>query len=282
MSPHPKTRMRFMSRLSAVAVLSFGLVAVAGIAPSVASPGATPNGSAGGAYVALGDSFTAGQGASPSLTDSCLRSATESYPAFVASTSSYRTAVNMACSGATTADVLGQIASIDPKVAEKASLVTITVGGIDAGVGSIVAACSADSQSAGCAQAFAVALQGLPAVGQSLAGTYAAVATAFPKARIYVLTYPRLFDPSYPDPVTAATLNNATDALNGVITAAVGGVANPRVALVDVTDEFAAHGIGSAVPFISSTLPVEAFHPNAAGNAAYALALREAGAFRGR
>jgi lysophospholipase L1-like esterase len=282
MSPHPQTRTRFLSRLSAVALLSFGLAAVAGVAPSSASPGATPNGSAGGAYVALGDSFTAGQGASPSLDDPCLRSAAESYPAIVASTSSYRTALNVACSAATMTDVLGQVASIDPRVAEKASLVTITVGGIDAGVGSIVAACSADPQSAGCAQAFALALQGLPAVGQNLAGTYAAVAAAFPKARIYVLTYPRLFDPSYPDPVTAATLNSATDALNGAITAAVAGAGTSRVALVDVTDAFAAHGIGSADPYISTSSAVEIYHPNAAGNAAYALALREAGAVRGR
>lgn len=274
--------MRFMSRLTAVSTLVLGLVVAGGIAPSMASPGATPNGSAGGAYVALGDSFTAGQGASPSLADPCLRSATESYPAIVAATSSYRSAINAACSAASTAHIAGQIAQVDPKVAAKASLVTITVGGIDAGVGSIVATCSPDPQSAACAQAFGVALQNLPSVGQSLVGTYTAVAAAFPKARIYVLTYPRLFDPAFPVPGVASAVNFATDRLNETIAAAVAATPNSRVALVDVTDEFAAHGIGSAVPYIAYGPPVESFHPNAAGNVAYALALREAGAVRGR
>lgn len=272
-----------MSRLSAVSIISLGLVVAAGIAPTSAAPGASHGKSVGGSYVALGDSFTAGQGASPSLDDPCLRSATESYPAILASASSYRDrTVNAACSAASTTLVPGQIASLGTGVAANASLVTITVGGIDAGVAAIVAACGQDSQSLACQAAFGTALQNLPNVTQSLVGTYTAVAAAFPKAQIYVLTYPRLFDPMFPDPVTAATVNGATDALNGAIGQAVSLTGNPRVSLINVTERFAAHGIGSSDPWIAYGSPVESFHPNAAGNAAYAAAVREVATIRGR
>ena len=272
-----------MSRLSAVSIITLGLVVAAGIAPTSAAPGASLGKSVGGSYVALGDSFTAGQGASPSLDDPCLRSATESYPAILASASSYRDrTVNAACSAATLASIPGQIASLGAGVAANASLVTITVGGIDAGAAAIVAACSADSQSAACAEAFGIAVNGLPAVGASLAGTYTAVAAAFPKARIYVLTYPLLFDSAYPDPVAVTLVNGATDALNQTIAGAVLATGNSRVALIDVTERFAAHGIGSVDPWIAFGPPVESFHPNAAGNAAYAAAVREVATIRGR
>lgn len=272
-----------MPRLSAVSILTLGLVVAAGIAPTSAAPGASLGKSVGGSYVALGDSFTAGQGASPSLDDPCLRSATESYPAILASASSYRDrTVNAACSAATLASIPGQIASLGAGVAANASLVTITVGGIDAGAAEIVAACGAGAQSAACIEAFNSAVANLPNVGASLVGTYSAVAAAFPKAQIYVLTYPRLFDPMYPDPVTAATVNTATDALNGAIVQAVALTNNPRVSLINVTERFAAHGIGSSDPWIAFGTPVESFHPNAAGNAAYAAAVREVATIRGR
>lgn len=275
--------MRFMSRLSAVSVLTLGLVVAAGIAPTSAAPGASLGKSVGGSYVALGDSFTAGQGASPSLDDPCLRSATESYPAILGGSSSYRDrTVNAACSAASMASIPGQIASVGAGVAANASLVTITVGGIDAGAAAIVAACGAGAQSLECQAAFDAAVANLSNVTVGLVGTYTAAAAAFPKAEIYVLTYPRLFDPMYPDPVTAATVNGATDALNGAIGQAVALTGNPRVSLVDVTERFAAHGIGSAEPWIAFRPPVESFHPNAAGNAAYAAAVREVATIRGR
>ncbi|GAA1687150.1 hypothetical protein GCM10009792_03730 [Microcella alkalica] len=77
----------------------------------------------------------------------------------------------MACSAASTASIPGQIAAVGDRVAANASLVTITVGGIDAAAAAIVAACSADSQSLACAQAFGAAIANLPTVTQSLVGT---------------------------------------------------------------------------------------------------------------
>ena len=274
-----------MSRLGAVSLLSLSLVAIAA-SPVAASTGATPNGSAGGSYVAIGDSFTSGQGAAPWLPGPCLRSVSDSYPAIAANSSSYREALNFACSGADTTAILGQLAQIDDRTKLKASLVTITVGGIDAGSNKVFAACAPDPASALCEIAVSTAAAQLPAVGAKLVGTYRTIAAAFPKARIVVLTYPRLFDPSFPSPL-APTVNAATAALNGVIAGAVAAADNPRVSLTDVTDEFAAHGIGSAQSWISfdPTNPADpaAFHPNALGNTAgYTEALRADRDIRGR
>jgi len=273
-----------MSRLGAVSLLSLGLVVAASVAPATASPGATPKGSAGGSYVAIGDSFTAGQGAAPYLPGLCLQSQFASYPAITAGSSSYREALNFACSGADTTATIAQLAAIDPRTKLKASLVTITVGGIDAGSNQVLQACAPDPASALCAFAVGAASANLPNVGLALVSTYSTVAAAFPKARIVVLNYPRLFDPNFGQ--LASTMNAATDGLNAAIAGAVTATDNPRVSLTDVTQEFEGHGIGSIDgSYISFNGPFDpaSFHPNALGNTAgYSAALRTDGAVRGR
>ena len=294
MTQPQRTRIRSLSRLGAVSLLSLGLIVAASVASATASPGATPNGSAGGSYVAIGDSFTSGQGAGPWLTEGgasglpgpCLRSVSGSYPTITANSSSYREALNFACSGADTKAVLAQIGAIDGRIKLKASLVTLTVGGIDAGSNQVLAACAPDPTSERCSYTVSAATANLGAVGMKLVGTYAAAAKAFPKARIVVLNYPRLFDPRLPSAL-APILNTATDALNRVIAGAVTATNNPRVSLTDITDEFAGHGIGSAESYISydpyhPSDPAN-FHPNVLGNTAgYTAALRTDGAVRGR
>ena len=286
MTQPQRTRIRSLSRLGAVSLLSLGLIVAASVAPATASPGATPNGSAGGSYVAIGDSFTSGQGAAPYLPGPCLQSVSGSYPTITASSSSYGEALNFACSGATTSDVRAQIKAIDGRIRLKASLVTLTVGGIDAGSNRVLAACAFDPISVLCAGTVNAATANLGTVGQNLVATYRVVAAAFPKAHIVVLNYPKLFDPSLPGAL-APILNGATDALNQVIAGAVAATDNPRVSLTDVTDEFAGHGIGSTesyISFNSNNLSDPAnFHPNVLGNTAgYAAALRTDGAVRGR
>ena len=291
MTQPQRTRIRSLSRLGAVSLLSLGLIVAASVAPATASPGATPTGSAGGSYVAIGDSFTSGQGAGPWLPELwlpalCFRSMSGSYPTITANSSSYRKALNFACSGADTTAVLAQVGKIDGRIELKASLVTLTVGGIDAGSNQVLAACAPNPTSVLCAGTVSAATANLGTVGVKLVGTYAAVAKAFPKARIVVLNYPRLFDPSLPGAL-APTLNGATDALNAVIASAVAATNNPRVSLTDVTNEFAGHGIGSAESYISydpyhPSDPAN-FHPNVLGNTAgYTAALRTDGAVRGR
>ena len=272
-----------MSRLGAVSLLSLVLVVAASVTPATASPGATPNGSAGGSYVALGDSFTSGQGAAPYLDVDCFQSISGSYPTITANSSSYREALNFACSGENTHQMLERVADIDDRVKLKATLVTLTVGGIDAGSNVVLAACLLSTDA--CASAFSDARERLPAVFLQLHATYTAVAAEFPKARIVVLNYPMLLAPNYPSAEVAGTVNGATGALNGVIAQAVALTENPRVSLTDVTQEFTEHGIGSAVPYISFNgfSDAASFHPNVLGNTAgYAAALRTDGVLRGR
>jgi lysophospholipase L1-like esterase len=235
------------------------------------------------AYVALGDSYAAGQGAEPYL-DSCLRSAS-SYPALADVSKSVRLVTNAACSGAGGQDV---IATQLKRLSKDTDVVTLTVGGNNLDLVTLVAACSAgDPIACGTALATreALLLQALndpvssPLVAD-LTATIQAIRAAAPNAAVYVTGYPLLIDPSFPDPALATAVNYLTGLLNAVIE----GVAIANGATyVDVTPYFAGHGIGSSDPWINfdqaALFDPENFHPTAAGYLAYYTALADAGAF---
>ena len=115
-------------------------------------------------------------------------------------------------------------------------------------------------------------------LGQRLAKTYAAVVADSPKATVVVTGYPYLFEtpaPTDPNASTIMAINNATTALNQTIQAATAAAAGAGadIVYVDVTAAFAGHGIGSLDPYLNAAGP-DAFHPNAAGYAAYAAAIK--------
>jgi lysophospholipase L1-like esterase len=296
-------RMRFLSRLGALSLVSVGLVVGVAAAPAAALSGAAHSATAlsattssvtaspafsarptlafnsAGGYVALGDSFTAGQGAPPYLPGPCLRSRFAGYPAIAAALSPFRLTANNACSGARVADVPAQLAGVSPST----KLVTLTIGGIDAGSTLVLQACAADPAAPVCLQAINASAAQLAVLGPQLAGLYQGIATTLPQARIAVMNYPRLFNPGAA-PV-GDVINASTDALNAVIQAAVAATANPRIALVDVTQEFTGHGIGARIPYIgynpADPLAPVNFHPNALGNLlGYARALANDGILR--
>ncbi|MFF2370319.1 SGNH/GDSL hydrolase family protein [Agromyces sp. NPDC058110] len=273
-----------MSRLGALALISTALVAGLAAAPAAALPTDVSAGSASSAqagwlpaprgYVALGDSFTAGQGAPPYRSDDCKQSRYASYPTIAAAFSLYRLTANRACSGATVADTAAQLVGVSADT----RLVTLTVGGIDAGSNELLAACALnpDPTVDPCKSALASSAAKLAALGPQLVGLYSAIAVAVPNAKVVVLNYPRLFNPGVAP--LGDLVNQSSDALNAVIAGAVAATANPRVTLVDVTQEFAGHGIGSKLPFIAfdpaNLLAAANFHPNALGNGlGYARAL---------
>ena len=111
-----------------------------------------------------------------------------------------------------------------------------------------------------------------PAFVTSLAQTYAYIAGTLPDARVAVLNYPMLFQPGV-SPL-GDLVNQGTGALNAAIEAAVANTPEPtgvdRIRYIDATQEFAGHGIGSAVPYIAfnpaNLLAPSNFHPNALGN----------------
>lgn len=228
--------------------------------------------------MALGDSFTAGQGAPPYSDEVCKRSKYKSYPIIASVFSPYRLTANKACSGASIADVAGQLVGVSPST----TLVTITVGGIDAGSNDVLEACT-DPASVPCEEAVTASTEKIASLGPSLVATYATIAATLPNARIAVLGYARLFQPGVA-PV-GELVNTGTDALNAVIQGSVAATGNTRIRFVDVSQEFAGHGIGSAYPFISfdqaNLLAPTNFHPNALGNAlGYARALANDGMLR--
>jgi lysophospholipase L1-like esterase len=228
-------------------------------------------------YVALGDSFTSGQGAPPYDHGACLHSRYGSFPTFAALLSRYRLTANLACSGADIAAVGAQVALVPANTA----VITVTVGGIDAGSDRVLAACAPDPTSAACISAVVTAQAALPTLAPKLVALYHAIAAKAPHARVIVLGYPRLFNPGVDAPLGDA-VNVASDALDAVIHGAVVAAADQRVSYVDVNPQFANHGIGARVPYINlttSTLLAQAnFHPNYLGNLlAYPAALRPYG-----
>ena len=241
-------------------------------------------------YVALGDSYAAGQGAPPYEDPVCLQSP-QSYPELLDDAAGIALTVDVSCSGATTTNVLTRQLPAVVKTVRKTSgigLVTLTVGANDLGAGAVAAYCSVSFVSPECQAALNKAIALLtpqsPRIPSKMAlrlgATFAGVALVAPKARILVTGYPYLFEtppPSDPNYAAIAQLNGATAALNATISSVAGQLARARVNIryVDVTAAFAGHSVGSPVPWLNVAGP-DAFHPNAAGYQAYARTLTAA------
>ena len=138
-------------------------------------------------YVALGDSYSSGTGTnSYTLSSSCKRSV-YAYPYIVASQRANTQLTFAACSGAKTTDVLNsQIASVTSDTA----IVTITIGGNDAGFSSVVTSCV----TMGCGSAITNARNFINnTLPGQLSNLYSQIRSRAPSARVVVLGYPRLF-----------------------------------------------------------------------------------------
>src|SRR6266540_3931438 len=172
-----------------------------------------------------------------------------------------------ACSGATTADVLNNQLGV---LSAATTLVTITIGGNDAGFVSVVTTCLLGTDGA-CAfavnNAKSFATGTLPA---RLDRTYAAIRSRAPHATVIVLGYPHLFEQTAScglfglNLTKRRTLNSAADTLAGVLAARA---AAARDTFVDVRGSFAGHGICGSQPWINSTTwPVtDSYHPTSNG-----------------
>lgn len=222
-------------------------------------------------YAALGDSYSSGVGASSyDLDVSCQRSS-RSYPPLWSAEHHPTSFEFTACSGAKTADVLlTQISALRPET----DLVTITIGGNDAGFGPVMGTCTVATSDSTCNAAVDAAEAFERFVLPSrLIRTYTAIRRAAPHARVIVLGYPRLFDlaPSCTDPHAPnlsrrRKLNHGADVLNDVIYQAVSRQSG--FSFADVRDRFIGHGVCSADPWINGpSVPTSLgpYHPNQAG-----------------
>ncbi len=222
-------------------------------------------------YVALGDSYSSGVGTGvyDAASGACARSPLSYAPLWAAEhhLASFGFA---ACSGARTADVLAnQIPALQPST----DLVTITIGGNDAGFGPVLQTCTVARSDRTCfaavdaAEAFERSV-----LRDRLTRTYAAIRRTAPHAQVIVLGYPRLFDlaPSCADPrvpnlARRQKLNEGADVLNDVIRSVSQQF---EFSFSDVRGRFAGHGVCSADPWIngpSVSTSVGPYHPSQTG-----------------
>lgn len=218
-------------------------------------------------FVALGDSYTAGQGTKDAV-PGCYRSELTSYPARVNEQKGLNLRHNAACSGSSTADIIGQLHAPDQPTDPDPTLglVTLTVGGIDAGSDEIALACADGKVEGYCKDLLTITVEEEDALRGKLADAYSAISWKYPNATVAAMGYPRMFGGFYLTQAFPVALNAAIDRLNDIIS-------NQAVAsnakFVDVREEFKGHEIGSARPWInfnSQDLGDSAnFHPNETG-----------------
>jgi len=270
------------------------LIACAALAPALA--GATaPRVS----YVALGDSYSAGEGNSPFDGDCHRATGSDSaYPRMLPGLVDYVSAPSFhACTGAVTADVWqrrqpnrnGQRVQTT-YVTHSTRLVTLTIGGNDLHFSSIVAQCLLPTDCTKSHLADEVRAD-LTTIGPKLVNTYERVRERMdPGGSLIVAGYPHLFA-SGPDSdckpfisVREATwIDSLVDSGNTRIAAAVQaarGVAG-NVSYVNVTGGFAGHELCTKDQWLHSlfadfdegpTLVKGSYHPTPAGQRAYAKA----------
>jgi lysophospholipase L1-like esterase len=266
-------RRRRAAFAAGLATLALALGTAAG--PATAAPAL--------AYVALGDSYAAGQGAGSYLDSACLRSV-YSYPADAMEKKAVRLAINAACQGSTTEVVVAtQLERLNKSIA----VVTITAGGNNLDTTGLLAVCTSPDQAA-CLQglqtrsiALAEAVTGSGPLFQGLVTMISAVKAKAPDARVYVTGYPLLFHSPEPGSLQE-NVNGLTLGLNAVIAAAAGADGPGGAQYVDVSGAFMGHGIGSSDPWINYNPFApgpDDFHPNTAGYRAYYAALTAAGAY---
>jgi len=223
-------------------------------------------------YVALGDSYSSGLGAGSyiSSSGSCDRS-TNAYPEQWAGANAPASFVSVACAGATTSDVInGQVSALSAGT----TLVSITIGGNDAGFSSVMETCVLRSTSS-CVSAVAAARNfattQLPA---RLASTLHAIRQHAPNAKIVLLGYPDLYDLSKSSTCIGLStqdrtaLDAAADTLDSVLSTAVTTAADQDIVFADVRGQFAGHEIcdsGSWLHSVDILAISSSYHPTASG-----------------
>ncbi|TRV75390.1 SGNH/GDSL hydrolase family protein [Streptomyces sp. 130] len=229
---------------------------------------ATANAASSVDYVALGDSYSSGVGSGSYISSSgdCKRS-TLAYPSLWASAHSPASFSFTACSGARTGDVIaGQLGPLNSST----DLVSISIGGNDAGFSDVMTTCVLQSETT-CLNRIATARSYVDTtLPGKLDSVYDAIEAKAPAAHVVVLGYPRFYKiggsciVGLSDKVRSA-INGAADYLNA---ATAKRAADHGFSFGDVTSTFAGHEICSGSAWLHSLnwLNIgESYHPFAAG-----------------
>jgi lysophospholipase L1-like esterase len=254
--------MKSIASLLSAAALGAAMLVSPGIAYAAA-----PN------YVALGDSYASGVGTRSYIASSgsCQRS-TKAYP-YVDATRIGANLTFVACSGARVADVTANQLS---SVTGSANLVSVQVGGNDAGFSSVITECAKPSWLGDCTGAInnaqSIINNTLPG---RLNGLYGTIKSNAPSARVVVVGYPRLFNGTdcnagtFFSPTEMTRLNQTADLLNSKVAASASAAG---FTFVNPTPAFIGHAVCGSPEWINGlSNPVsESYHPNVTGQASYA------------
>ncbi|MFE9727105.1 SGNH/GDSL hydrolase family protein [Streptomyces sp. NPDC005794] len=219
-------------------------------------------------YVALGDSYSSGVGAGSydSASGDCKRS-TRAYPVLWKAANSPASFAFTACSGARTGDVTaGQLGPLNSAT----DLVSISIGGNDAGFADVMTTCVLQSE-ATCLSRIATARAYVDStLPGKLDSVYGAISAKAPAAHVVVLGYPRFYKLSGScvaglSEKERSAINGAADYLNA---ATAKRAADHGFTFGDVASTFTGHEICSGSAWLHSVnwLNIgESYHPTAAG-----------------
>lgn len=217
-------------------------------------------------YVALGDSYSSGVGTRTFFEEGCKRSLF-AYPELIAQQRPNTSLVFAACSGAKTGDVLSrQVSSLTAGTA----IVTITIGGNDAGFTEVIEHCALPivSCSSNINNAQSYIRNTLPALLDSV---YAQIRSRSPSARVIVLGYPRLFmgvdcnAGTFFSTEEMTRLNETADLLREVTR---GRATAAGFTFKDAIPSFTGHAVCSSSEWLNGlSNPIEeSYHPNRTGH----------------
>jgi lysophospholipase L1-like esterase len=220
-----------------------------------------------GGYVALGDSYSSGVGAGSYISSSgdCKRS-TRAYPYLWAAANSPSSFNFTACSGARTSDVTaGQLAPLNSGTA----LVSISVGGNDAGFADVMTTCVLQSDSACLSRINTAKAYVDSTLPGRLDSVYSAIRAKAPAAHVVVLGYPRFYTLGTSCVGLSETKRRAiNDAADHLDTAIEKRALNHGFTFGDVRPTFTGHEICSGSSWLHSVnwLNIgDSYHPTAAG-----------------
>jgi hypothetical protein len=241
-------------------------------------------------YVALGDSYSSGEGNPPFITptdnnggDACDRSESTAYPVLLPPDIGFKLDAFVACSGATSSDIISgmngepsQLGSLDTNT----DIVTVTAGGDDAEFADFAAECVVGTCDSGSAQ-YQTTMEIIddPLLLQaSLETLFADIRAAAPNAAIKVIGYPTAVGgsscPIYLSSGEQIAIDTVVTSLNNVSLAAVGNSGSGFQFIDPNTtgSPFDGHDLCTSNSYLFGLNIAEhrfSFHPNADGQAAY-------------
>lgn len=251
--------------------------------------------------LAMGDSFSSGEGAgdyepgTDTADNTCHRSR-NAWPTLMAAQRNLKILPSIACSGATLTDLLeGRLGGQSERrrsqlrrVSGNPDMVTVTIGGNDLGFRKVLEDCIASDCVADYHRPSGDVLDArIDDLARRLPAAYRAIQAAAPKARVVVVDYPKLFPEARPN---CAALNRITPAEGGYLNAEsqradvaiLDAARQAGVTAIDVST--ALHGgevTCSGTQYLNRVSPQldllsGSFHPNAAGQERLAQAIATA------